>query len=234
MKITKTDSELGTKDIKLQETEDKFLEILFGGNGDLYWILRTNKEHDSNYETFSITKKDYDLYATFDELYNDIINGRVFIPHIPVELRDEEIKESLDEELKECLEDRMYEDIELCNRCNERMKDNYRHKKLCKNGVITWYSDEEPDNTADVVRIYKREDSYLLEFIRQSKTDDLGMYHYPGSMAIRFRNSGSTYDPFNLVFMRQFNYLQEYEPSSEHQIHIEEYLYEKKLQKLKK
>ena len=49
----------------------------------------------------------------------------------------------------------------------------------------------------------------------------------PGRICIRFRNSGSTYDPFNIIFMRMFNKLQEYIPEY-HQIHIEEMNYSKK------
>ena len=50
----------------------------------------------------------------------------------------------------------------------------------------------------------------------------------PGSISIRFRNSGSLYDPFNMIFMRMFNKLQNYDPEY-HQIHFEEINYAKKL-----
>ena len=48
------------------------------------------------------------------------------------------------------------------------------------------------------------------------------------SVSIRFRNSGSRYNPFNIIFMKMFNKLQEYNPEY-HQIHIEELEYQKKL-----
>ena len=47
---------------------------------------------------------------------------------------------------------------------------------------------------------------------------------------VRFRNSGSSYDPFNIPFMKFFNKLQEYDPEY-HQIHIEEVILQKKLTK---
>lgn len=52
-------------------------------------------------------------------------------------------------------------------------------------------------------------------------------------MGIRFRNSGSRYEPFNMVFMRMFLQLQKVDDISDygHQIHIEEYLYKKSLVK---
>ena len=52
-------------------------------------------------------------------------------------------------------------------------------------------------------------------------------------MGIRFRNSGSRYDPFNIVFMRMFLKLQQVDDINDfgHQIHIEEFLYQKRLLK---
>ena len=38
MKITKTKSEIGTYDIRIEENEDKHLDVIFGGNGDIYWV----------------------------------------------------------------------------------------------------------------------------------------------------------------------------------------------------
>lgn len=32
------------------------------------------------YDTFIISKKDYDIYMIFDELYNDLISGRIYYP----------------------------------------------------------------------------------------------------------------------------------------------------------
>jgi len=71
--------------------------------------------------------------------------------------------------------------------------------------------------------IYKENDKFRLEFILQNKK----MSHY---IDVRIRNSGSRYIPFNQVFMKLYNSLQEYD-SDYHQIHIEEYMYQKTLKK---
>ena len=54
--------------------------------------------------------------------------------------------------------------------------------------------------------------------------------------AIRFRNSGSRYSPFNITFMQMYQALKEYDYENEyHQVHIEEYMYKNSLvKKLKK
>ena len=53
--------------------------------------------------------------------------------------------------------------------------------------------------------ILKQENNYHLEFTRPEKYED--PYHWGSSriIAIRFRNSGSYYEPFNVAFMRMFN-----------------------------
>ena len=70
----------------------------------------------------------------------------------------------------------------------------------------------------------KTHEEFILEFVPGVKCDPYDM------IGIRFRNSGSTYTPFNNVFMGMFNQLQEYEPDY-HQIHIEEVLYRQKVKK---
>ena len=38
MIVTKRKSEVGTLDIRIEENEDKHLDAIFGGNGDIYWV----------------------------------------------------------------------------------------------------------------------------------------------------------------------------------------------------
>ena len=54
-------------------------------------------------------------------------------------------------------------------------------------------------------------------------------FHSPTYIPIRFRNSGSSYDPFNIVFMKMYNEMKNIDDINDigHQIHIEEYLYNK-------
>ena len=66
--------------------------------------------------------------------------------------------------------------------------------------------------------IANNKDSFKLTFTFKEKW----------TRSIRFRNSGSSYQPFNILFMDVFNKLQEYDPNY-HQMHIEEYAYQKKL-----
>jgi len=84
---------------------------------------------------------------------------------------------------------------------------------LVNNNVITWYSDEEMKENAEILRISKKEDYILLEFIRQTKKDEQGHTRMPGWYSIRIRTDGSTYTPCDAVFWRHFNNLQQYEPN---------------------
>ena len=88
--------------------------------------------------------------------------------------------------------------------------------------------DEEDYLIADRVSIEKIDDTYVLKFTRPELTEDKFSFRTIGNISIRFRNSGSRYDPFNIIFMRMFNKLQEYNPEY-HQIHLEELSYQKKL-----
>lgn len=240
MKISKSPAGLGRpyesiQDIKLSEDDTKSLNMLLGGNGDLYWMLKTCKNERTTYETFSVSKKDYEIYEQFDNLYYDIINTIVYTPS-KISKTKEELMESPDltDEDVEYLEEIRLLDIEETNQANEELKSSLEYETLVNDGVITWYSDEEDEKTASVVRITKLEDEYLLEFIRQSNKNDLGTWQWPGSITIRFKNSESKYTPFNVAFTKQFNNLQHFERIPNRQIHIDEYLYTKKLQLVKK
>lgn len=200
-------------DIKFEE-DGKVWSILFGGNGDLYWKIDTLQE-DTDYETFSITKENYTIYQIMDELYKRIQACHVYDP------------DALELELCETEEER--EKVRTkTERLNADLKMYTEYDLLCNGTSIEWHSDEEPYNQADVFRITPEEDTYLIEFIRQTKEDNYWL-KLPGSICIRIRNSGSTYHPFNFVFMQMYNALQSYCPEY-HQVHLEEVMYEKKLE----
>lgn len=232
MEVIKKKSEVGTYDICIKESEDKSLALIWGGNGDLYWLLDNLEEmdvkEDPMYDTFCITKKDYAIYSMFEELYDDLMNGRIYLPeeHMNTHVED------LTEEEKEEVEKYNAYEIEHAREENEDIKRSARYQLLTADNVVTWYSDEEERRIAEIVRISKQEDSILLEFIRQSKKDDLGDTRLPGYYSIRFRTSGSTYTPCDLVFTRHFLKMQEYDFDAPQQIHIEEWCYrEKQLKK---
>lgn len=198
MKVTKQKSHIGTQDIRIEISEDKHLDILFGGNGDVYWIYDNlevmDAKEDLMYESFTIPKTENKLYSIFNELYEDLINCNIFKP-----------------ETSELWPGQRKEDELRCKRSNEELKKDYRYNSLVKDGVITWYSDEEYKEIAEIVRISKVEETILIEFIRQSKRDDLGSLRLPGWYSIRFRTSGSTYTPCDMVFWRHFDNLQNYQ-----------------------
>ncbi len=198
MIVTKRKSEVGTLDIRIEENEDKHLDVIFGGNGDIYWVYdnleQLYAEEDSMYEAFTIPKEEINLYKIFNELYEDLVNCRIFVP-----------------ETTELIPGGIKKDQERCRRNNENLKKDPRYNMLVQNGAITWYSDEEYREIAEIVRITKNDNGILLEFIRQSIIDDMNMKRMPGWYSIRFRTSGSTYTPCDMVFWRHFNNLQHYQ-----------------------
>lgn len=213
---------------------DQILTILFGGNLDLYWNLYKYKENIQDYnikdhlkeriETFVITKENYFIYSLFEELYEDIKNSKIFLPIKKETTEYEEDDEEDDFDIwKNLSEDEL-------NKKNQAFKEREYYQKLFDGETIIWHSDDEEYNVADRVKIHKEEDNFVLEFIRPQITTDKLIYRPLDSISIRFRNSGSTYDPYNMIFMRMFNKLQEYDPDY-HQIHIEELTYRKTLKK---
>lgn len=187
----------------------KDLNILFGGNGDLYFFVNKIKLDDTEQiVNFEITKENYFLYSLFENLYDKIINCDIY-------KLDETESPLVDEE-------EILEKINMYDEWNKDLKDSIEYKKLVNNGVISWRHDEQIYEEANTLNIHKEEDKYCLEFILKDKE----MSHY---IDVRFRNSGSRYMPFNRVFMQLYRKLQTYNPEY-HQIHMEEYLYEKRLQ----
>ena len=228
MKLTKEKTEHGIN-IFLEE-EDRTLAITFGGNLDLYWTLRTRDE--STPKTFTITKENYGIYRLFLELFSDIeiINihdlDDEFIPFY-IETEEEE-REYLEQRRKEIEKEK-----EIYRRYN---KAHYNELFNPEERKITWYSDETASKVANYVEIKEDDETFTLDF-RQQK--DIEGYDKDFKSAfytpIRFRNSGSSYDPFNIVFMRMYNEMQNVDDvlDAGHQLHMEEYLYEQQLKLVK-
>ena len=97
---------------------------------------------------------------------------------------------------------------------------------LFKDGKIDWYSDDFYEEIASRLLIEKVEDTFKITFLKSKKEWD-GIFK---TYSIRFRNSGSRYEPFNICFMKMYNKLSEYD-SNYHQVHMEEYLYRQKVLK---
>ena len=195
---------------------DNKMKLLFGGDGDLYISTVDFSESIKEKINFNITKENYYLYSLVDEVYSRIINPSVF-------------------EVDKCEEmfcDNYFELCELYDRkrkSNEYLKVTDSYKKIYNKdtGIISWYDDNYAYGEGNVLKIYPIDDSYVFEFVSGQSIDDFG------TISIRFRNSGSTYKPFNIVFMDFYQKILDYD-SNYHQIHIEEYLYSQKVKTLKK
>ena len=219
MRVILSDNDYGTKDIHLVD-ENKTLTIVFAGTGDLHWIIRNTdcvELEEYAYDYFEITKENYQIYSLFEKLLYDIGTINIF--------GDEEIKTSSDVKFQK-MRERKYN------------MSHYNDLYDSDDGTVTWVSDETCFEVANMVSIKKREDKFLIEFKTQPyiegyDRDFNSLYHIP----IRFRNSGSSYDPFNIVFMRMYEKMKQVDNVNDygHQIHIEEYLYnQNKIKKLTK
>lgn len=189
---------------------EKMMLLSFEGNLDFYMSAVSMKDHREKKICFTIDKSNYTLYSLFYELFEDITNCNVF---------------TIDQQRLEFMEDdeERKEYIDRINRLNSDLHRFSPYNRLVKRNLITWKSDDRDYGEPDFVKIYKGEDAFYITFVRQSDFLHLGT-------SVRFRNSGSSYDPFNVCFMRFFNKLQDYDPDY-HQIHIEEIEYAKKLTK---
>lgn len=94
---------------------------------------------------------------------------------------------------------------------------------LMQNGSIIWASDDYEYESASKVSITPGEEVYYITF---EKSKALVFFN---TFCVRFRNSGSRYNPYNTEFMQMYMNMKEYDPENK-QIHFEELLYaEKKL-----
>jgi len=216
MEVTKQIGNQSGYDFYLKQ-DNKTLKIVFGGNLDLYWNLILSNEkgkYDEIEETFVITKENYYLYSLFEKLINDIKEANIFEPKYP-ENEDDRFGITTEEE---------------CKLWNTRLKNRYFYDELYNSldDTITWRSDDEQYDYADRVKLSKIDDNIVLEFTRPKINQNTYGFRMSESISIRFRTSGSRYDEFYVPFMRMFNKLQDYDPNN-HQIHIEELNYNKKL-----
>ena len=172
-------------------------------NGDLYWNIYDDT--DNKIKIFEITKEDYQIFELFNELYNNI-----------------KIKNIYD----------VYEEIKLCNSKEQLLKIYRKYEEnnkyiieyndLNENDDISWVSDNNHYDVANIVTILKEEDKIILLF---------NLRDYKSRNSIRFSNSGSRYKPYNKCFMKHFKNLYECKINKE-QINIEEFLYLKKTKRI--
>ncbi len=88
---------------------------------------------------------------------------------------------------------------------------------------ICYLSDDFPIDDASFFRITKEDDLFKITFTKSQSKE------YFNTFTVRIRNSGCRYGYFHILFMNLYNKLVEYSKEEYHQIHIEEYVYKKKL-----
>ena len=185
-------------DIELIDN-NKNLKILFAGNLDLYMIL-------SNNEIIP--------YGKNISLYFDITK------------EDYDIYSIFDSLYEDIINGRPFGSDSLSSDYDYTRQEEYK-KLVDSNLNINWISDDGPPEIEDMLKISKIDnDTYRLTFIRNDKPMDFGFKHHMG-ISVRFRNSGSRYNPFNCLFMKMYHELQEID-SEYHQMHFEEMEYLKK------
>ena len=171
--------------------ENGIFNIVFGGNGDLYWSFIPNFE--TNEISINITKENYLLYELIQELYERINNYD--------------------------FSDIIYKDNEIHREYFKQAlihQDKFNDKKLVKDGIIDYHSDDGEYDKVNSFQIIKNGEEYVVTFKK-------GNNKLINSFAVRICNNGSRYQHFNTIFMRMYTKLVEYPDVN--QIHIEEYLY---------
>ena len=155
--------------------------------------------YKKNSSSIIIDKSNMSIYNLFNELYEDVKNCNVFDKDSLVDYEEEDFENLLEENKK----------------LNKATK--YIQEKLFINYRIKWISDDSNEDTDYNAFILKKKDGKIeLSFVLNEHMNK----------SIRFSNSGSRHDPYNLVFMRMFNKLQKYDPEC-HQITIDEYNFRK-------
>lgn len=132
--------------------------------------------------------------------------------------------------------EKLFDDINIIKDRYELFNySNYNELYDEKNKTITWYSDETAHIVANYLKIHRDDDKFKIDFFTQPYVDGYDRdFNSTGYISVRFRNSGSRYSPFNIAFMDMYNDMKEVDDVNDigHQIHIEEYLYTLKKQKI--
>lgn len=191
----------------------KKLIIEYAPNLDLYFVVEDTSE-------FVITKEDYQIYELFSKLYETIISADVFN------------QSSFDYYINEFLghfgnKFISYEDyLKKTKKSLEfKRKQNY-YADLVNNGKIVWKCDDYPHDIGPFFEISKCTDIIKITFDK-GDTEKQDLFHPKNRTTVRIRTSGSAYNYFYIPFMMLFKELKELVLIN--QIHIEEYLYTKKL-----
>jgi len=200
--------------------------------GDYMEIKRSKNQFNCfDYSLMNDGKELKVIYAGNLDLYFMVNNGKS-IPYAEnVNISFDITKE--DYEIF-CLFESLYNEVisgNVFEDCDYNSYGSYQYKLLVDDEQsINWISDDGPAECEDRLSFMRIDnDTYRLIFYRNNVPMDFG-FKSSFNIVVRFRNSGSRYDPFNCVFMRFYQRLQEVDPNY-HQVHIEELLYKKQLNK---
>ncbi|MBE7074092.1 MAG: hypothetical protein E7379_03270 [Clostridiales bacterium] len=84
-------------------------------------------------------------------------------------------------------------------------KNDDKYRPVLQGNIISYISEDWPEDEANVLNIIKTEDAFTIKFI---KNEDKESWSYPHmGCAICFCNSGSRVPKVEQVFMQLFNYL---------------------------
>lgn len=163
------------------ECENGTCVILFAGNLDLYWTFIPNKSADKK------NKYSFVIDKSFPFVYNNI-----------EALFDAIVKN------KPYKNAYHIDDMEL----REKELPNYKSSEslnLIINNKIVWKSDDFCEEEASQLIIEKMKDNFLITFKKSNSKE------YHNTFSIRFRNSGSRYDPYNVSFMNSYKELKDWD-----------------------
>lgn len=172
--------------------DNKRLKIRYAANWDLYWDFTDLSEGGNrhfDYGFFTIDEKDGLVYRLLEELYESIATADPFFPEIK------------------------FNPVGAVTAAVYDLDKYSMYKELFDGEKITWISDDRDYESDHLVRISKRDNTFLLEFAKKKKIDAerYFMKDFSGNtINIRFNNSGSYYKPFNCAFMNMYNKMNGY------------------------
>ena len=102
--------------------------------------------------------------------------------------------------------DKLYNNIKNNNPygSDEELDSYFINHSPYQDGKILWYSDDGEKDKVCNLTIEQEEDSYKVTLNKPEGYDAYSIF------SIRFRNSGSRYDPYNIAFMGMYKDMEEY------------------------
>lgn len=180
--------EKGYYEYSLIQNNLKF-KMYYGGNLDIYWEIQNMDVDAENFESyeekpleFVIEPQYYEAYSIFFKLLRNVKSSA----------------KKMQDEAQRAKREKMEEEDVVVYVNDDETAESY--ELIVKDGVVVWYSDEDSIENANFVTLTQVNGNILVTFRKGNMEND-----FPGSIPIRFRNSGSRYNPFNKYFMECFS-----------------------------